>query len=275
MKKPDSGKSKTRRVDNPKKVGNEKELKPTLSNREAFTFIHQDENIIAVNKAPGISTIPERYVRDGRTVSELLTKQFGKIFIVHRLDKDTSGIVVFARNAETHRELSMLFEDRQVRKIYRAVVQGIFGADPIEINIPLLLSNTRSKLVVPSARGKEAITKVRLVEGFKSASLVECNLITGRQHQIRAHLSASGFPLIGDADYGGTGEFFLSSIKRKYVGEKADEKPIIARVALHSFSLEFTVPSSGIHYAFQADYPRDFSALLSVLGKYSKLKKFG
>lgn len=122
----------------------------------------------------------------------------------------------------------------------------------------------------PSARGKEARTDIRVLEKFRVATLVECNLITGRQHQIRVHCSAVGYPLLVDADYGTSAAFLLSSIKKRYnLAKDAEERPIIDRVTLHAYSITVTHPGTEQPLTVTAPYPRDFAAALNVLRKYA------
>jgi RluA family pseudouridine synthase len=189
---------------------------------------------------------------------------------VHRLDRETSGVLVVALNPDAHRALNTQFEQHTVRKTYLAIVSGIVDRDTIDIDIPIMPDPRRKGLMKPSARGKEARTILRVVEKFRLATLVECDLITGRQHQIRVHCSAIGHPLLVDADYGTSKAFMLSSIKRKFnLAKGQDERPIIDRLTLHAAKLSFVHPISGEELNFSADPPKDFNATLQVLRKYA------
>jgi RluA family pseudouridine synthase len=189
---------------------------------------------------------------------------------VHRLDRETSGVLIVALNPDSHRALNTQFEQHTVRKTYVAIVSGIVDRDTINIDIPIMPDPRRKGLMKPSARGKEAHTVMRVIEKFRLATLVECDLITGRQHQIRVHCSAIGHPLLVDADYGTSKAFMLSSIKRKFnLAKGQDERPIIDRLTLHAAKLTFLHPITGEELSFSAEPPKDFSATLQVLRKYA------
>lgn len=243
-----------------------------------FSVLYEDEHIVAVAKDAGLLTLPDRFNHALPSLRALLAERYGEIFIVHRLDRETSGVLVACKTAEAHKILSEQFETRAVRKFYRAVVQGRVEQDEMSIDIPLIADPARAGLMAPSVRGKESLTILRVIQRFRMATLVECELVTGRQHQIRVHCSAVGHPLLIDPDYGGLAEFMLSSVKRKYVvGKHQIEKPLMRRVTLHAHSLEIQNPSrvEGETGAlpgtlrFEAPYPKDFKALLQALEKYA------
>jgi RluA family pseudouridine synthase len=191
------------------------------------------------------------------------------------LDRDTSGVLVFAKHAEAHKLLSMQFEHQQVQKTYMAIVRGIVSKDDQEIDIPLIPDTRKRGLMRPSARGKESFTTIHVVQRFRMATLLECQPRTGRLHQIRVHLSAIGYPLLVDPDYGSSSEFKLSTIKKKYnVGKDQEERPLLIRTPLHSSKLEFTHPITLERMTFTAELPKDMSATINVLQKYAPYKTF-
>lgn len=199
-----------------------------------------------------------------------MAAKYGDAYMVHRLDKETSGVMVLGKTAEAHRHLSGQFEHRTADKIYHAVVDGIVERDEFPIDIPITHDAKRKGLMRPSARGKESLTEIKVLERFRSASLLQCTIRTGRTHQIRVHCSAVGHPLLVDSDYGKSGAFLLSTIKRRFNVAKGDEeRPIIDRLSLHSTSIAITHPVSEERVSFTAPYPRDFAALIQVLTKYS------
>ncbi len=233
---------------------------------------YEDEHIIAVNKQSGLLTIPDRYDRNAPSLDKLLKEKYGEIFVVHRLDRETSGIILFAKNAEAHRDLNIQFEKHTVRKIYNAVVSGIIVDDSLEIDIPLMANPGRGGGVIPSARGKESLTQLRVLERFRIASLVECNLVTGRQHQLRAHVAAIGHPLLVDDLYNENKEFYLSSIKRKFnLKKNQTEFPIISRITMHAKSVGFVHPASKENIELSAEFPKDFRVLIELLRRYAKI----
>ncbi len=237
-----------------------------------FEIIFEDDNLVAINKPAGLLTIPDRYNKKIPCLSRILEDKYGKIFVVHRLDKETSGLMIFAKNPETHKNLNTQFQEKQVQKIYHAVVGGVVGRDKTDVDIPLLPNPFGGAGVIPSARGKESLTIVTVIERFRSSTFVECNLVTGRHHQLRAHVAAMGHPLLIDDLYGENTEFMLSSIKRKFNMKKHDvERPIISRITMHAFSLDFIHPINNEKMHLEAEYPKDFRVLLQVLRKYSSI----
>ncbi|MFC2130745.1 RluA family pseudouridine synthase [Bacteroidota bacterium] len=238
-------------------------------------IIFEDSDIVVLSKTAGVFTIPDRYDRQALNLYNFLQNKYGKIFTVHRLDRDTSGVIVFAKNAESHKNLNQQFQDHLVKKIYHVVISGIIRQDVIDIDIPISDNPGKKGLSIPSARGKQSLTKLKVLERFRNATLCECSLITGRHHQIRMHCSAIGYPLLVDEQYGNSGTFYLSAIKRKYnLRKDTEEKPVIKRITMHSYELTFNHPVTNAKSTFISEYPRDFSALLQILRKYAALPEF-
>lgn len=236
-----------------------------------YDVLYYDDDIIVVGKQSGVLTIPDRFEKSLANLREMLESNFGRIYVAHRLDKETSGIMLFARNPESHKDLNIKFENSEIEKIYHSVVSGWIAENEFDVDIPLRTSPSNPNITIPSTRGKPSLTKIRVLERFTIATLLECNLITGRHHQIRVHCSAIGNPLLVDELYGKGNAFYLSRIKRKYIRKKEEEeKPIINRLTLHSFSLRFEHPKTLEEKYFECSYPKDFSALLNVLRKYAK-----
>jgi 23S rRNA pseudouridine955/2504/2580 synthase len=180
----------------------------------------------------------------------------------HRLDKDTSGVIIFAKHADAYRHLSMQFEHRVVKKIYHAVVDGLhnFNDETVEVPIQKFSDGT----VAVSPKGKSAKTHFKTLKSFKLHSLIECRPVTGRMHQIRLHLTVLGAPITGDLQYGGK-EFFLSSIKRGFNLKKtAEEQPLVKRMALNAQTIEFSILDNS-PVTIAASYPKDFAALVRQL----------
>lgn len=235
--------------------------------------LYDDNDIIIINKPSGWLSIPDRFRHDEVHLRGWLEEKFGhKIFVVHRLDRDTSGVMVFAKNAEAHKHLSLQFEHHEINKKYRAVLAGRLDKDEINVDIPLLPNPSKKGMMMPSARGKESLTIVKVIQRFRVATLVECTLKTGRQHQLRVHCSAIGYPLLIDPLYGIANEFKLSQLKRRYnIGKDEEERPIISRATLHAAVLGFNHPNDSGYIEFTAPEPKDFKALVSVLSKYSAM----
>lgn len=238
--------------------------------KTTLDIIHSDDDVIVINKPAGLLAIPDRFDVSLPNVRGLIRAEFGDAFIVHRLDRDTSGVMIIARNAEAHKHLNDQFEHHKTTKLYHVIVSGVVDKDTFPIDIPLAPDPRRKGLMKPSARGKEAHTIVTVLERFRIATLAECSLITGRQHQIRVHCSAVGHPLLVDKDYGKNYEFLLSSIKKRFnLAKNTEERPIIERQTLHARSLSVDHPTSGERVTFTAEYPKDFAALVQILRKYS------
>ena len=230
-----------------------------------YTLLFQDEHLLVLNKAPGIATIPER--GKDESLKTLSQKEFGRNWTVHRIDKDTSGVVLFAMNAKAHQDLSEQFRTRETAKRYLAIVEGEMPDDEMVVDIPLATDPGKAGRIRPSANGKEALTRLKAEERFRGYTLVEAVPETGRQHQIRVHCSAVGLPLLVDPLYGNQTEFMLSAIKRKFRDYGRPERPLIDRLTLHAESLTVRHPATGERVTFSAEIPKDLRAVLTQLRK--------
>jgi len=244
-----------------------------MSKKELFEIIFEDDDILVINKPAGLLTIPDRYDSTAKSLYTILKNKYEEILTVHRLDRDTSGVLIFAKSTEAHRLLNFQFEHKEVKKIYHAVVSGIVPKNEVRIDIPLIANSGKGGGVLPSARGKESLSILNVVRRYRNATLVEVELVTGRQHQLRAHVAAIGHPLLIDSLYGENTEFYLSSIKRKFnLKKNASEQPIISRITMHSYSISFVHPVKNEIVEFIAEYPKDFRVLIQLLDKYSSLE---
>jgi 23S rRNA pseudouridine955/2504/2580 synthase len=229
-------------------------------------IVFEDDDFLAINKPPYISSLDERSARPTGSILRQLKEIDKDIQLCHRLDKETSGVLLAAKNPEAYRHAAMAFEHRQVTKVYHAVVDGIQDFKGIQVYMPILpLANGIVKL--DKVNGKEAETLFNTIEVFKFHTLMECMPITGRMHQIRIHLSYAKAPIVGDETYGGK-NIFLSDFKRRVNLKKDEEElPLISRVALHAFSLNIPL-MNGERHTIDAPYPKDMRALINQLQKH-------
>ncbi|MCL1972743.1 MAG: RluA family pseudouridine synthase [Endomicrobia bacterium] len=230
-------------------------------------IIYQDDNIAAVNKPAGMIVIPDQHTYENKTLVGILKKQLNqKIWVVHRIDRDTTGVLVFAKNAEAHRNLSIQFESSQVKKKYLALLSGVLEDDEGTIDKHILISG---RDVTIDDTGKKSLTDFKVLERFKGYTFVQAEPQTGRRHQIRIHFWSIGHPLAIDGEYGVSDPLLLSSFKRKYK-EKGIEKPLIDRLTLHAAELTLTLPGTNELKTFEAPLPKDFEITLKQLRKYGK-----
>ncbi|HRK26296.1 MAG TPA: RluA family pseudouridine synthase [Chitinophagales bacterium] len=234
--------------------------------------IHEDNDIIVVNKPAYLLSIPDRYNPNIPNLQAFLRNRLPSVLTVHRIDRETSGIICFAKNEAAHRDLSMQFEKHTVRKIYHAIVEGILPEEVAEIDLPIAeIPSKRGVMNINYQTGKPSVSKYRIIEQFKNYAYVEILLKTGRTHQIRVHFQAIGHPLAVDSVYGGKEAFYLSSVKKNYHLKKyEDEKPMTDRITLHAYSLEFIHPTTNETVLYTAPLPKDMSAMLKQLQNYNR-----
>jgi 23S rRNA pseudouridine1911/1915/1917 synthase len=231
-------------------------------------IILETSDFVAVDKPAGLLSIPDREGKDP-SLKTLLKQRYGNIFTVHRLDRGTSGVIVFAKNEETHKWLSKIFEERSVEKIYQGIVLGTPPQEKGSIDQPIMEHPSKPGIMVINRRGKTALTDYEVLENIGPYSLVQFRIHTGRTHQIRIHMQSIGHPIACDDVYGDGKPIYLSSIKRNFKLSKSEEqeRPILARLALHSLLLRFD-DAAGHPYALEAPLPKDMRALLQQLKKW-------
>ena len=229
--------------------------------------IYEDERILVVNKPAGILSIADRYDKEAPVVSDFLREESRQFFVVHRLDRDTSGTMVFAKDSETHRVLCRLFEGREVTKTYHALVWGRTAWEKTDCALPLRADGDPQHRTIVDGSGKPCLTHFVTLKRYNRVSLLAALPETGRTHQIRLHAAALGYTLLCDPLYGNGKPFFLSEVKRNYKGDTMYERPLITRTALHSRQISFTFPDTGVTIDVQADYPKDFDAVVKQLDK--------
>jgi 23S rRNA pseudouridine1911/1915/1917 synthase len=238
-----------------------------------LTIIHEDEDIIVINKQPGIIVHPARSHTHGTLVNALIyhvakLSTGGDEFrpgIVHRLDRNTSGVMIVAKTDEAHWKLSRQFSSRTTKKTYLAVVHGTPELTGDCINKPLgVHPKAREKYAIRPDVGKEAITFYEVIEEFRGFSVIKLKPKTGRTHQIRVHMNYIKHPVVADDMYGGK----LVYPWQLQDAEPAVEEPIIARQALHAWKLELKHPATDEMVTFEAPLPTDIQNLIDMLRKY-------
>lgn len=230
----------------------------------AVDIIYEDKDIIVVNKPKGLVVHPANGNPDGTLVNAIMSICKGSLSgiggeirpgIVHRLDKDTSGIIIIAKNDEAHINLSEQIKNREVKKTYIALVRGFVKENEATINMPIGRSQKDRKKMAVVKNGKNAITHIKVLERFNNYTLLQVNIETGRTHQIRVHLSEIGYPIVGDYTYSnGKNEFGI-------VGQ-----------CLHAKSLKFRHPITNEEMYLEAELPQYFKDVIKKLEETSKVQ---
>jgi len=227
-------------------------------------IVFENDDYLVINKPPYVSTLADR--KGAVSVLELAKKYFSGCQVCHRLDKETSGALLLSKHSEAYKHANSQFADRTVEKAYHAVADGLHELKELVIDKSLHIS--ASGKVKVSKNGKSSTTIVTTLQTYKKHSLVECKPVTGRMHQIRVHMASIDAALVADETYGGQ-QLFLSSIKRGYRPKpETAERPIMARVALHAYSLKFAGLDGEI-LKIECPYPKDFQTVLNQLEKNS------
>lgn len=232
-------------------------------------IIFENEKFIVINKPAGMLSIPDR-IQSETSLKDILKERYGAIFTVHRLDKGTSGVIIFAKDAETHKQLSQLFEEREVEKYYLGLVHGKIQNDEATIDAHIAEHPGKNGKMITHAKGKPALTDYKALETFRTFTWVQFQIHTGRTHQIRVHMQHIGHSIVCDDLYGSPEPVLISTLKKRYnLSQKEEtEKPILQRLALHSSLLKFDL--NGEHFEFTAALPKDLKALLQQLRKLQK-----
>ena len=213
-----------------------------------MNILYADDAMLIIDKPAGIPVLPDGWEADAPYLLKLLEPDYGRLWVVHRLDKITSGVMVFARTAQAHRALSMQFERHTAQKAYHALCNGVPAWETHTARHKLRINVGHShRSVVDNGRGLAAETHFKVLVRYAGHALLECTPATGRTHQIRVHAYALGHPLLGDTLY------------------SAPKTELIARPALHALSLTLDHPLTGEYLTFEAPYPPDFASALARL----------
>jgi RluA family pseudouridine synthase len=239
--------------------------------------LFEDDAVIAFDKPSGLLIAPDRWDKSRENLMDLVHDRMGHgVANVHRIDADTSGLVLCAKTKPALDFLSGQFQSKTVAKVYYALAAGLPAAD--EFTADLVLKEDEAKpgrMCVVKKHGKASVTDFTVLERFPQPAArpafawVECRPLTGRTHQIRVHLAATGTPILNDPFYGNETRLLLSDLKRGYKG-RADEKPLIARLALHASGLTFTHPASREKVTLTSPLPKDLEVALKYLRKFAR-----
>ncbi len=231
-----------------------------------LVIVYEDDHLIVVDKAAGMVVHPAAGNLDGTLVNALLSHCEGRLSgiggvarpgIVHRIDKDTSGLIVVAKNDQAHEGLARQFKDHSIRRVYKAIVNGLptTAKGSVDTWIGRSDSDRKKMAVQREGRGKHAVTHYKVVQKLHGAALVECRLETGRTHQVRVHMAHLGHPLVGDPVYA------RSQSRHRALLEEIG----FHRQALHAARLGFIHPVDGSDLVFDSPLPRDMQELFSHL----------
>lgn len=234
--------------------------------------LYEDDALLALDKPSGLSSLQERTGPEGGGQAGLLA--LGRhthpgLHLCHRLDKFTSGVLLFAKTDEAYRAVSMQFQRREVIKLYWALAAGALHWAEELVELPL--KEGRGGRVMVSADGKPAATAFHSIRIFKHYTLLAAVPLTGRQHQIRVHLAARRAPIVGDTLYGGA-DLLLSGLKRRFKPEmEEEERPLNAGYLLHARELRLVHPTTGAELKLEAPLPKNYRVCLEVLEKYDSV----
>jgi RluA family pseudouridine synthase len=237
-------------------------------------IILEDDALIAFDKPAGLPVAPDRWERPADTLMDRVHVRMGRgIAAVHRLDAEASGVVLCAKTKPALDFLSGEFQGKKVGKTYLALVVVPEGGLSPAFTVDLPLgddSAIRGRIRVNRKRGgRTAVTEFRVLEAFGRFAWVECRPLTGSRHQVRVHLASAAAPVVNDALYGDPGrKLLLSELKRRYKGRE-EERPLIARLALHASELSFLHPATRAPLTVAAPLPHDFEVALKYLRKFS------
>jgi 23S rRNA pseudouridine1911/1915/1917 synthase len=233
-----------------------------------LTILFEDQDMVVVNKPAGVLSIPDRFGKE-LSIKSLLQDKYGAIFTVHRLDQATSGLIIFAKHAAAHKELSLLFEGRTIEKKYLGLVMG--RPEPAgSIDAAIMEHPIKKGQMYIHVKGKPALTTYEVATYYKRYALVSFQIHTGRTHQIRVHAKQIGHPIVADEIYGDGAPLLLSSIKKKNFKlskSEDEEKPLLARHALHAHTLKLVFKEKA--FAFEAPLPKDLAATIKQLDKWN------
>lgn len=234
-------------------------------------ILFEDGHLLAVNKPSGVLTLPDRFDHALDSLKGILSKRYSDVFTLHRLDRDTSGLILFAKTVESQRYHVRLFEERGVQKTYLGLVTGRPVSQEGTVDHPIAENPWHPGRMVVDRKGKPAVTHYNVLETLGRHSWLSFRIETGRTHQIRVHMRHLGHPIACDPVYGNADPILLSSVKRNFKPSSPDgvERPLLSRLALHAWRLSFPSMDGG-RIDLEAPLPKDLDACLKQLGKWTR-----
>ncbi len=245
--------------------------RPAAPQARDLRILHCDAHIVVVDKPSGVLSVTGRGA--AADLPSLLrgSAAFAEnepLRVVQRLDREASGVILYARTLAAQQALVADFAQRRVEKVYVAIVAGYVAGDG-EVDAPLYYDRGENRAQVHPRRGKAALTRYRILQRIAGHTVLECRPVTGRLHQIRVHLASIGHPLAVDPLYGGAERLLLSHFKRGYrASTRHDERPLIARLTLHAARLTITHPAGGESATFEAPLPKDMRVTIEQLARH-------
>lgn len=239
-----------------------------MTNEIENLVIYQDEALLVINKPAGLPTLVDGYYPDAPYLLGLVKKTIQPVWVVHRLDRQTSGVILFALSAQAHRNLNIQFEKRETQKIYHAIVNGIPSWDRKTVNLRLRVNGDRKhRTVVDAMRGKPSSTTLQIIETYLKYSLISAEPHSGRTHQIRAHLAAIQLPIVVDPLYGDGQSLTIPDQTEISNNQYPTNITRLERLGLHAYQICLSHPTTHKPIEFFAPYPEDFSQVLDSLKK--------
>lgn len=231
-------------------------------------ILFEDDHFVIANKPANLLSTPDRFRSDLPSLKSIFRKKYGEIFVLHRLDLETSGVIAFGKHADVQRTFTEMQINNEVSKEYVAIVDGLISQQNGTIDLPLIYDGGKTYVNHKDKKAKQSITQYEVLETYDHYSIVRCTIKSGRTHQIRVHLSHIGMPLAVDRFYGHTEAIYLSQFKKKrYNKKETEERPLISRLTLHAETIAFLHPFTKENVKIKAELHKDMRALVNQLKK--------